>query len=143
MSALVLKCMARRREDRYPSMEAIVAALDTIAWTSLSTPPPSRSLVPPPAVSQSRLDRMDRTVAVLPFRNAGPAEDGYLAEELTDDLIDSLSMTRGLKVRSRIGVLSQRSEVRRPGDRARPRRPGRRRGFGQARAPGGCGSARG
>ncbi len=110
VSALVLKCMARRREDRYPSMEAIVAALDTIAWTSLSAPPPPRSIVPPPAVSQSRLDRIDRTVAVLPFRNAGPTEDAYLAEELTDDLIDSLSMTRGLKVRSRIGVLSQRSD---------------------------------
>jgi serine/threonine-protein kinase len=41
----------------------------------------------------------------LPFRNAGPAEDDYLAAELTDDLIDSLSMTRGLKVRSR-GVVA-------------------------------------
>ena len=42
-----------------------------------------------------------KTVAVLPFRNAGAADDDYLAEELTDDLIDALSMTRGLKVRSR------------------------------------------
>src|SRR6185295_7706402 len=43
----------------------------------------------------------DKTVAVLPFRNAGAPDDAYLAEELTDDLIDALSMTRGLKVRSR------------------------------------------
>src|SRR6185436_10317104 len=43
----------------------------------------------------------DKTVAVLPFRNAGAPADDYLADELTDDLIDALSMTPGLKVRSR------------------------------------------
>jgi serine/threonine-protein kinase len=43
-------------------------------------------------------------VAVLPFRNAGPSEDDYLAEELADDLTDTLSTTRGLKVRARGAV---------------------------------------
>src|SRR5262249_41992510 len=42
----------------------------------------------------------------LPFRNAGPSEDEYLAEELTDDLIDRLTMTRGLRVRARGAGLS-------------------------------------
>ena len=47
-----------------------------------------------------------RTVAVLPFRNTGGAEDEYLADGLTDELIDTLSMTTGLRVRSR-GVVMQ------------------------------------
>jgi TolB-like protein len=40
-----------------------------------------------------------KTIAVLPFRNVGLADDDVIAEELTEDLIDTLSMTRGLKVR--------------------------------------------
>ncbi|HEV8323581.1 MAG TPA: protein kinase [Myxococcota bacterium] len=40
----------------------------------------------------------DRALAVLPFRYRGPAEDAYLAEGLTEELIDVLSMTRGLRV---------------------------------------------
>jgi serine/threonine-protein kinase len=47
----------------------------------------------------------DKTVAVLPFHNGGLPEDAYLADGLTDDLIDVLSMTRGLKVRPR-GVVA-------------------------------------
>ncbi len=41
----------------------------------------------------------EKTIAVLPFRNTGAGEDDVIAEELTEDLIDTLSMTRGLKVR--------------------------------------------
>ena len=58
----------------------------------------------------------EKTVAVLPFRNAGAPEDDYLAEELTDDLIDALSMTRGLKVRARGAVQRFRGEDRDPRD---------------------------
>jgi TolB-like protein/tetratricopeptide (TPR) repeat protein len=42
---------------------------------------------------------------VLPFQNRGPSPDDYLAEELTDDLIDSLSSTGQLRVRPRGAVL--------------------------------------
>ena len=42
-----------------------------------------------------------KTVAVLPFRWTGPAEEQYLADGVTDDLIDTLSMTKGLRVRPR------------------------------------------
>lgn len=47
-----------------------------------------------------------KSVAVLPFRNQGPPTDAYLADGLTDDLVDSLSMVQGLRVRSR-GVVRQ------------------------------------
>ena len=51
----------------------------------------------------------DKTIAVLAFRNAGPPEDDYLADELTDNLIDALSMTRGLRVRARSTLLRFRA----------------------------------
>jgi serine/threonine-protein kinase len=35
---------------------------------------------------------------VLPFKYRGPPDDAYIADALTDELIDALSMTRGLKV---------------------------------------------
>jgi serine/threonine-protein kinase len=55
-------------------------------------------------------------VAVLPFKNAGPAEDAYLVEGLTDEIIDGLSMTRGLRVRSLGAVLQHAGEARDPRD---------------------------
>src|SRR5262249_60121629 len=67
---------------------------------------PGSPPTPRPAPRPPRGPRhTEKTVAVLPFRNAGPPEDAYLAEELTDDLLDALSMTRGLKVRARGAVL--------------------------------------
>src|SRR5690606_21645162 len=42
-----------------------------------------------------------RGLAVLPFAYRGPPDDAHLADVLTDELIDLLSMTRGLKVPSR------------------------------------------
>lgn len=42
-----------------------------------------------------------RSLAVLPLRNVGQAEDAYLAEGLTEDLQDSLSMVPELRVLSR------------------------------------------
>ena len=65
-----------------------------------SAPPPPSSAPSSPAASAPK------TVAVLPFRNAGSPEDEYLADGLTDELIDTLSMTPGLRVRSR-GVVMQ------------------------------------
>jgi serine/threonine-protein kinase len=40
-----------------------------------------------------------RSVAVLPFRNAGEAGDAFLASALTEEIIDTLSMTKNLRVR--------------------------------------------
>ena len=99
---LTLRCLARSREDRPASMTEIAVALDALAAAPASAtttgvrPAPVAATIATPTPVQS-----DKTVAVLPFRNGGAPEDDYLAEELTDDLIDALSMTRKLKVRSR------------------------------------------
>ncbi len=39
-----------------------------------------------------------RLIAIAPFRFRGPADDGYVAEALREELIDVLSTTKGLRV---------------------------------------------
>jgi len=57
---------------------------------------------PPPVSSDSERRATPccvKTVAVLPFRNRGTEDDDYVAEGLTEDLIDTLCMVPGLKLR--------------------------------------------
>jgi len=49
-----------------------------------------RSLAPVPSA--------ERALAVLPFRYQGPPDQSYLGDALSDELIDVLSRTRGLRV---------------------------------------------
>ncbi|WP_275938652.1 protein kinase domain-containing protein [Sorangium cellulosum] len=81
---------------------------------------PSFTPVPTPRSSpttpRSSLTPALKTVAVLPFRNAGAPEDEYLADGFTEDLTDTLSMTAGLKVRPRAAVARVRLDGRDPRD---------------------------
>jgi len=101
---LVLRCMARKRDDRFSSAAEVAGAL-----ASLTVPPaaPARPSMPP--VGAQPLEPDAKAVAVLPLVNAGAADDDYLAEGLSDDLIDSLSMTPGLRVLARGAVARFRS----------------------------------
>jgi eukaryotic-like serine/threonine-protein kinase len=100
---LVLRCMARRPEDRFATVAEVAARLTDLTLPGLPSAPGPSTVHSPfgPSAALEAKQPTDKLVAVLPFRNAGPPEDAYLAEELTDDLIDTLSMTRGLKVRPR------------------------------------------
>ncbi len=54
-----------------------------------------------PSSGAHTLSRINaRALAVLPFRFRGPAEHSYLGEALTEEIIDVLSRTRGLRVMS-------------------------------------------
>ena len=92
LAELVARCLARAAGDR-PGAADVAAALHALAAATLA-PGPTTPRVATPAAS-------DRTVALLPFRNLGAPEDAWIADGLTDDLIDTLCMTRGLKVRAR------------------------------------------
>lgn len=98
LASIVTKAMARRPDDRFPSADALASALAAVVTAPQSERTSLRAAAPPPSVVT------DRAVAVLPFRNAGAAEDDYLADGLTEDLIDTLSVTRGLRVRPRASV---------------------------------------
>ena len=105
---IVLKCMARERDERYRAAQDVaeelasltLPAMNKLPVTTLVAPTGSSS-TPAPTPPAAQTAPGEKTVAVLPFRNSGPPDDEYLAEGLTDDLIDTLSMTRGLKLRPR------------------------------------------
>jgi eukaryotic-like serine/threonine-protein kinase len=120
---LVMRCMAREPGDRPSSIGEVAASLAAIAHgPSATSVSPTPAAVSATALSLGalgsptppRATQAEKTVAVLPFRNAGAPDDDYLAEELTDDLLDALSMTRGLKVRARGAVLRFRGNERDP-----------------------------
>jgi serine/threonine-protein kinase len=93
LAEVIVRCLARRRENR-PASAARVGDLLEAAFDSVSR------WTPPPAQKQPLLPlRSDKSVAVLPFKNGGPPSEDYVAEGFTEDLIDTLSMTRGLRVR--------------------------------------------
>ena len=98
VARLVMACMARKPEDRPATVVEVASRL-----TNITLPASPDSIAPPrrSVPGQVRTEPGQKTVAVLPFRNAGPAEDEYLSDGLTDDLIDALSMTPGLRVRPR------------------------------------------
>lgn len=122
LAHIVQTCMARDRNHRYGSAADLAAALSVSAPTEFDELAVSRSHVgwqPPDPSARTRAG--EKTLAVLPFKNAGPPEDAYIADGLTEDLIDTLSMTPGLKLRPRASVLSLSAQA-----DADPRELGRR-----------------
>jgi serine/threonine-protein kinase len=82
------KALAKDPAERFPSVAEFVAALQAEG--------PAR---PSPAAT--------RSVAVLPFVNASPdAENEYLSDGITDELIDALAKIDGLRVSSRTSVFA-------------------------------------
>ncbi|WP_437809767.1 protein kinase domain-containing protein [Sorangium sp. So ce1078] len=126
LARVVLRCMARSRDDRYASVESVAQELASLTRPATIAPP---AFTPPhertavsgvgSGSSSGTSEPGAKSVAVLPFANQGAPSDAYLAEELTDDLIDTLSMTRGLRVRPR------GSSSRRAGGEVDPRELGR------------------
>src|SRR5512139_1554071 len=75
---LVMRCMARKPEDR-PASAAEVATRFVNVTLPADAETLSRSIrVRAPA--EVRTEPGQKTVAVLPFRNAGAADDEYLAD---------------------------------------------------------------
>jgi len=111
VAEVVMRCMARRPADRYATADEVAVALGR-AVAATTTPsaalaPTSLGLLvaPHPALGSPAHDAAtDKTIAVLPFANGGAPEDAYLADGMTEDLIDVLSMTPGLRVRPRGAV---------------------------------------
>lgn len=98
VASAILRCMARRPEDRFQSALELLAALAEAAPSAEQT-----AVREKPCASETPATG-DKTVAVLPFKNLGAPEDAYVAEGLTEDLADTLSMARGLRVRPQSAV---------------------------------------
>jgi serine/threonine protein kinase/Tfp pilus assembly protein PilF len=81
------RALAKRPDDRFPSVAEFVAALH--------------------AEAPRRAARAARVVAVLPFVNASPDPDNeYLSDGITDELINALAKVEGLRVASRSSVFA-------------------------------------
>jgi serine/threonine-protein kinase len=105
LAAMILRCMAKDREARPGGARELAEELTRLARTTEPPPP----LTPSSPLARPRAPH-NKTIAVLPLRNRGAPEDDYLADGLTDDLIDSLSMVRGLRVCSRGAVMRFKGE---------------------------------
>ncbi|NUO51844.1 MAG: protein kinase [Polyangiaceae bacterium] len=91
---LIVRCLARNPRERFGSAADLATALGalTLGDTTPVTPKPHPGAGATPMAGAS-------SVAVLPFRNAGAAEDEYVGAGITEEIVDALSMTRGLRVR--------------------------------------------
>jgi serine/threonine-protein kinase len=98
--------MQRRKEDRFANALDVARALEAITVPAFSSPKQAVSATTQairsstPSLLSDTEDRR-KLVAVLPFKNSGKPEDAHIAEGLTEDILDSLSMVKGIRVRAR------------------------------------------
>ena len=89
MARAIARGLEKDPAQRYPSAAEFVAALAA------------------PAGAAGRNSGGTRSIAVLPFVNASPdADNEYLSDGITDELIDALAKISGLRVSSRTSVFA-------------------------------------
>lgn len=113
LAEVVQRCLARSPAERYGSvrevLEALRATRDEVAGRSEELPVlDARARADAACICpDGAWQRMGiKTVAVVPFESA--EGDVFLAEGLTEDVIDTLSMASGLRVRP-MGVVAQQA----------------------------------
>jgi serine/threonine protein kinase/tetratricopeptide (TPR) repeat protein len=113
---LLERLLARELEQRLASADALIEQLIEIGreWTTedpgtlglsttsgpASTTTTATSPATSPGITRSTATptRRGRKLAVLPFRYRGPESERYVAETLSDELVDVLSTMKGLQV---------------------------------------------
>jgi len=108
LSSLVTRMLAREPSDRVRDAATVARMLrvcrEELQGRPIAAPPPVSSRTPmgfpAPAIATTGMPHI-RSVAVLPVRNLGAAEDGYLAEDMTLAMIDRLATCPGVRVGSR------------------------------------------
>ncbi len=120
LAEISIKCMARERAHRYGSAEEVAAALAEVA--AQIDPMTGRTRVVRRQSSQPPPREVEKYVLVLPFANRGEPADEYIADALTEDLIEALSVTKGLRVTPLGAAMAVKSTDANPRD---PREAGR------------------
>lgn len=94
LERVVMRCLEKRRDDRWPSAEALVRELRRLSSSPLWRP---------------RATRSRPSVAVLPFTNLGddPSEE-YFSDGITSELISRLAQSQELLVIARSSSMRYR-----------------------------------
>jgi serine/threonine protein kinase/cytochrome c-type biogenesis protein CcmH/NrfG len=107
LDGVLRRALAKRPEDRHPTMEAFAAALEA-AWAGSV----GDARTADAAGSAHRADATPGLV-VLPFANLSPDPDNeYFSDGLTEEVIADLSQLRGLRVISRTSAMRLKNDER-------------------------------
>ncbi|MFO7566771.1 MAG: protein kinase [Enhygromyxa sp.] len=110
LTPILERCLMREVGERVESAAELAQMLAAAAAelgsdegtlgmpTNATLPSSARTSATPPATSTPTPSGGGRALAVLPFRYRGPEPERYVAESLSDELIDVLSTMRGLRV---------------------------------------------
>src|ERR1700675_1463584 len=95
LRALILRCLAKKREQRYQAASEAKAALEILP-TSRDPPVPGK-----PRESRRKIN----SVAMLPFENTtGNPDADYLSEGITESIINTLALLPKMRVAPRNSV---------------------------------------
>jgi len=105
LDGLILRCLAKKKEDRYQSAEELIAEIVRFESGAAGIPP---SLPEKVGTTLSPGERgCIASIAVLPFKDMSPQRDqDYLCEGLAEELINALAQIKGLKVAARTSAFS-------------------------------------
>ncbi|MDH4271159.1 MAG: protein kinase, partial [Candidatus Aminicenantes bacterium] len=100
LDRLILKCLAKKKEQRFQTAEELLAGLTAVEkGVPLTTPAPAEKAATRLTASERQCIR---SIAVLPFKDMSPQHDqDYFCEGLAEELISSLTQVKGLKVAAR------------------------------------------
>lgn len=102
MEAVLARALKKKREERHPHMDALIADL-----LALRSGLDARPCTMPPVASQARIP-----IAVLPFADLSPNQDEeYFCHGLAEDLINTLARVEGLKVVASASSFSARDRT--------------------------------
>jgi serine/threonine-protein kinase len=105
LDRLIIKCLAKKKEDRYQNAEELLPELLRITEGEMAIPAevPGKK----PATMSPGERECIFSIAVLPFKDMSQQHDqGHLCEGLAEELINGLAQVKGLKVAARTSAFS-------------------------------------
>jgi eukaryotic-like serine/threonine-protein kinase len=94
LRALILRCLAKKREQRYQAASEVKAALEILPSNHARTAPGSQRQI-----------RRNNSVVVLPFENTtGKPDADYLSDGITESIINTLAQLPRMRVAPRDSV---------------------------------------